>query len=369
MADRGLVRDARPNGGSSSPDVSAAGAEPVVRSAGIVVEAETPSGTPLNEGQELVVTSTASTLSTQDATVAVEAASGLVEFRANLARLIDQPKPAETEDLPSRLSQFSARLFTPWSANQTLGYEELCARYVALWSVLERPAAQRYVTQALLGLRLTLAGRLTTASKVLSEIEFQTSAPAALSYVMRGVGYFLRSIALLLILLVYLPFVFSGLRHSGNVDSSHLYLLLDFLDSTAGHVLIGTVFGMLGSVVSLLLRLGEFEKTKGRSQMFLTLTGATLPVVGGMFGAFITALLSSKLINVNLGTVSGDGALNVWLCLVIGFLSGFSERFSRGFIQIAEDRLGAGADHDPQLKVSTETVLAATRSDTGPRAS
>jgi hypothetical protein len=104
-----------------------------------------------------------------------------------------------------------------------------------------------------------------------------------------------------------------------------------------------------------LLRLSEFESTKGRSQMFLMLTGATLPVVGGMFGAFIAALLSSKIINISVGEAGG---LNIWLYLVIGFLSGFSERFSRGFIQLAEQRLGGTGDPDPRIKLSTQTVLA-----------
>jgi hypothetical protein len=96
--------------------------------------------------------------------------------------------------------------------------------------------------------------------------------------------------------------------------------------------------GMLGSVVSLLLRLSEFESTKGRSQRFLTLTGATLPLIGGVFGAFVAVLLSAKVVNISIGTSDGT---QVWLYIVIGFLSGFSERFSRGFIAVAETQFGS----------------------------
>jgi len=39
----------------------------------------------------------------------------------------------------------------------------------------------------------------------------------------------------------------------------------------------------LGSVVSLLRRLDEFEKTRGKSKEFLRWYGATLPIVGGIF--------------------------------------------------------------------------------------
>jgi hypothetical protein len=116
---------------------------------------------------------------------------------------------------------------------------------------------------------------------------------------------------------------------------------LTHVDETLAVVLIAAAAGMLGSVVSLLLRLSEFENTKGRSQMFLTLTGATLPIVGGVFGAFVAVLLSAKVVNI---TIGGSNGLNVWLYIVIGFLSGFSERFSRSFIAVAEQQLGGAGD-------------------------
>ena len=56
-------------------------------------------------------------------------------------------------------------------------------------------------------------------------------------------------------------------------------------------VLVAALCGMVGSVISILLRAGEFEITKGRSKMFLVVTGATSPVVGCVFGAFVASLL------------------------------------------------------------------------------
>jgi hypothetical protein len=81
-----------------------------------------------------------------------------------------------------------------------------------------------------------------------------------------------------------------------------------------------------------------------------------------VFGAFVAALLAAKIVNINIGNVSSPDGLNISLCLVLGFLSGFSERFSRGFIRMAEDRLGPGQDRDPKLKVLTEAVLATGKS-------
>jgi hypothetical protein len=64
--------------------------------------------------------------------------------------------------------------------------------------------------------------------------------------------------------------------------------------------------------------------------MFLTLTGATLPIVGGVFGAFVAALLSSKVINIAIGGANG---LNVWRMSLLDFclasVSAFREALSR----------------------------------------
>src|SRR5262249_41091577 len=154
------------------------------------------------------------------------------------------------------------------------------------------------------------------------------------------------------------PLIFlfgSGVFSLPSVES-----LSGFLITPSGEVLLAAIAGMFGSVVSLLLRIGEFESTKGRSQMFLTLTGATLPIVGLIFGAFIAALFSSKLVNIGVG---GSEGLNVWLYIAIGFMSGFSERFSRGFILIAEQRLGGGRDHDSPSRPTTEIVQSGAKPD------
>jgi len=268
--------------------------------------------------------------------MASESSNALLDFKTGLYELVNSPKPRSSEALPRKLAMFYGNLLIPGYSDQRFSYEELVARYVGLWSVLKKPEAQQYCAQALIGLKLLLSGHFSSASKILLEIEFRTHTCAALTYVMRGVGYFLRSMIILTFAGGYSLFAFSVIRS-------------DFADATVGNpklvdAIVATVAGMLGSVVSILIRLSEFEATKGRSQMFLTLTGATLPVIGGIFGAFVAALLSSKVVNIAVD--GGDGG-NVWLYLVIGFLSGFSERFSRGILRIAEDRLGGG---DPDVK-------------------
>jgi hypothetical protein len=84
------------------------------------------------------------------------------------------------------------------------------------------------------------------------------------------------------------------------------------------------------------MRLHEFETTKGRSKQFLLLSGSTQPIVGGIFAAVIGALLASKIINFG---ESGASGLSVWHYVVIGFLAGFSERFARSVLSIAEGQV------------------------------
>jgi hypothetical protein len=112
--------------------------------------------------------------------------------------------------------------------------------------------------------------------------------------------------------------------------------LLQFTSEVA-KVLIGTFFGCWGSVVSLLLRLPDFEVLKGKSRLFLRVLGGTQPLIGGIFGFVLGALISAKIINISVG---GSPDLSTWLFVVLGFLAGFSERFTRNLLHVAERHFG-----------------------------
>jgi hypothetical protein len=271
-----------------------------------------------------------------------ETTLALYQYRTALLDLVQSSPPDGGNDKQSR--------------NRTLDYEHLLARYVGLWGTLERPDCINLSPQALIGLKLLMSGRYSTASRIFRDIEFNTSAAVALSYVMRGVALFLAISSIIAMMMLYSIVLMPRFAlHIMDIERN---------DPELGQFFVATIAGMLGGVVSLLLRLGEFETTRGRSQIFLVLTGATLPVVGGAFGAFIAALLCSKIINVG---VAGTGQSSVWLFGVIGFLSGFSERFSRGFIQFAEQRLG-GADKTSQVKISAQASASGSKSDVAPSA-
>src|SRR5215475_7145807 len=93
---------------------------------------------------------------------------------------------------------------------------------------------------------------------------------------------------------------------------------------------------MLGAAVSVLLRLSEFEKATRRSRHFLRMTGMMLPFVGAVFASVTCAVFQSGIVNV--GAAVGNNSLPYFF-IVIGFLSGFSERFTRGLLGAAESSL------------------------------
>lgn len=263
-----------------------------------------------------------------------EAAMAFEEFKGALIRLVDAAGPDRVrEDLPNRTIRAITRLIFPFPQDRVLSYESLVASYVALWMPLSRLENQQYSGLALLGTRALSLGRLKTSTQILREVEFQTSTPAALTYVMRGVGAFLRTLFIMAAIFIYPVFLVRSFEGK-TIDWNTV------LGEQWASVVVAAVCGMLGSVISILLRLSQFETTKGRSQMFLILTGATLPLVGGVFGAFVAALLLAKIISIPAETLS------IWVFVVLGFLSGFSERFSRGFMKIAEDRF-AGPEASP----------------------
>ena len=108
--------------------------------------------------------------------------------------------------------------------------------------------------------------------------------------------------------------------------------------SKVAHVLFGAVFGCVGGMISLLLRLPEFEILKNRS-LVLQAIGATQPFVGGVFAFVLLSLISAKIVNISVG---GASEPTVWFYIVVGFLAGFSEKSTRGILKVAESHLGGG---------------------------
>jgi hypothetical protein len=213
--------------------------------------------------------------------------------------------------------------------------EELVARYSVFARQLSKASDVDLYNTGVLGLRALIRGRLSAARVLAEDIHFATSTQAALGQVVRGLLYFLAIFFAVLGAATVSLFVTRGRSIEALVESIQYY----------GALPLAVVFGCLGGCVSLLQRISDFDAAKGRSQRFLFLTGFSLPIVGGIFAAVIASLLISKIINLNVDVADPNalGTVNTGLFVVVGFLSGFSERFTHGLLATAESTLGSAA--------------------------
>ena len=95
----------------------------------------------------------------------------------------------------------------------------------------------------------------------------------------------------------------------------------------------------LGGVVSILTRLREFSKLREFDPVFLFLNALLKPALGIILGVFVYAFIKSGLVPLDLELLENETSLH--LLWVIGFLSGFSERFTFDIISRGEGVLGA----------------------------
>lgn len=93
----------------------------------------------------------------------------------------------------------------------------------------------------------------------------------------------------------------------------------------------------LGGVVSLLSRLREFSRVRDFDPIFLFWNGLLKPYVGIIFAFFVFAFLKSEFVPAVKLTAD---TVPVWW--VVGFMSGFSERFTRDIISKGEGALSGG---------------------------
>jgi hypothetical protein len=182
---------------------------------------------------------------------------------------------------------------------------------------------------------------LTAAAAVLDDIDFSTSKNSPIYLVMRGIVRAIVMFVALAACLVASAWLVFLLAHVAN-GSANLTATLDyFVRFVVGDILLtplflSALFGTLGSIVSIILRLSEFERCTRTSRQFLLMTGMLLPIVGAIFAAISCAMFRSGIINFAFaGSAAPVG--DTYFYMVLGFLSGFSERFTRGLLGSAED--------------------------------
>jgi hypothetical protein len=186
---------------------------------------------------------------------------------------------------------------------------------------------------------------LPRAAAVLDDLDFATAKHAPVSVVMQGLVKALQLLIALLGVLIagtwlvfFVAAAFGSQEHMQRALNASVLFVTQELLSTP--VFLAILFGVLGSVVSIILRLSDFERLPRPSRQFLLLTGMLLPIVGGLFAIIAYAIFRAGVLSVfSVETVKTEHQL--YFVMVIGFLAGFSERFTRGLLSSRSDNLPA----------------------------
>jgi peptidoglycan hydrolase-like protein with peptidoglycan-binding domain len=101
--------------------------------------------------------------------------------------------------------------------------------------------------------------------------------------------------------------------------------------------------GASGSAVSILTRLGDFEKLRGASRTSMVMLGFFKPVVGLYCALFAFALMKSGLLPLKAATPESE----LYLSMAVCFLVGFSERLAQDMFARAEERFTSATGRSP----------------------
>ncbi|MBE8970991.1 hypothetical protein IQ277_33770, partial [Nostocales cyanobacterium LEGE 12452] len=125
--------------------------------------------------------------------------------------------------------------------------------------------------------------------------------------------------------------------------------------------------GTLGSIISILIRIEEFQKKKYSDPLTPFLVGAFKPMIGGAFAVLFLALINSGIILMFINpsvfklnpTTNQESSQDQQrsLIFVIAFVVGFSERLAKDFIGKAEEIAGANRDNLEYKQVTNELSI------------
>jgi hypothetical protein len=271
-----------------------------------------------------------------------------VAARAEFDRLIQELCATDRRTLGHK--NWLAKLASIRAAN---GANGILARYQVLRLTLSLPDNSEYWQAARDGLLALRAGNANLARRVAYSLSLQTSKSSSLARVILGiVCYIFVGLSLVSAYLdipptqlMLAPWVFfAGIRKFLANPS--------VMDATFA----AAMFGGLGSVVSLLLRIGSFEAVRGRSPLYLFLFGLVQPIIGLIIGGVVGAALAAHLINVSFQQTAQDAPVNVYFVAVVGFLCGFSERVAKTALATAGRAIGLEEDQQAAQRQETGVV-------------
>ncbi|OLP19180.1 hypothetical protein BST81_06690 [Leptolyngbya sp. 'hensonii'] len=112
------------------------------------------------------------------------------------------------------------------------------------------------------------------------------------------------------------------------------------VDQTIASLVMVGIAGSLGSIVSILTRIKDYENEKYSDTVLPIWIGALKPLIGGTFGILIFTLASADLLPLRIDSIEKGRVIQKWYALyAIAFIVGFSERLVKDIISKTEDQI------------------------------
>ena len=103
--------------------------------------------------------------------------------------------------------------------------------------------------------------------------------------------------------------------------------------------------GGLGSIVSILFRIKDYDSTEYEDGFLPFIVGASKPIIGASFGILIFALVKSEIIPLEISEQKGQEQFYFYS---IAFIIGFSERLASDIISRTENSLSGTRDNNQE---------------------
>ncbi|NOQ36364.1 MAG: hypothetical protein GQ569_10800 [Methylococcaceae bacterium] len=94
------------------------------------------------------------------------------------------------------------------------------------------------------------------------------------------------------------------------------------------------MFGAVGSIVSIMVRIQDFMSVDVKDHFILYFTGFFKPIIGLSFALFLLALIKSGWVPLDIKTETEN-----YFFMAIAFIAGFSERFARDIVSNIETKI------------------------------
>jgi hypothetical protein len=127
--------------------------------------------------------------------------------------------------------------------------------------------------------------------------------------------------------------------------------LIDYQENIALIILAGSA-GALGSVISILTRIKEYDSDKYEDALLPVIIGAFKPIIGASFGILLLTLISSNTLPIKVDeNVPGK---KQYFYYSVAFIIGFSERFARDIVSRAERAFIGDTDNNTSSHIPNQ---------------